>query len=64
MSNVFYIDGYGPDAEQVAIVLGGDASVLRIATAEELVGLVAEANQADVDGFHVLVVLGTDGVLG
>ena len=64
VSNVYYVDGYGPDAEAVAIVLGGDASVLRPATQEEISGLVAEGNRADVDGFHIVVVLGTDGVLG
>ena len=64
VSNVYYIDGYGPDAEQVAIVLGGTAAVLRPATAEEITGLVAESNRADVEGFHIVVVLGTDGVLG
>lgn len=64
VSNVYYIDGYGSDAEQVAIVLGGTAAVLRPATAEEITGLVAESNRPDVEGFHIVVVLGTDGVLG
>ncbi|MEM9203459.1 MAG: LytR C-terminal domain-containing protein [Actinomycetota bacterium] len=64
VSNVYYIDGYGLEAEQVAIVLGGTAAVLRPATPAEIAELVREANRADVDGFQVLVVLGTDGVLG
>lgn len=64
VSNVFYVDGYGNEAEQVAILLGGDASVLRPATAADLTSLVAEANQPELDGYHILVVLGTDQVLG
>jgi hypothetical protein len=64
VSNVYYIDDYGNEAEQVAILLGGDASVLRPATAEDLLSLVREDNQAELDGFHILVVLGSDQVLG
>lgn len=64
VSNVFYVEGYGNEAEQVAILLGGDASVLRPATAADLTSLVAEANQPELDGYHILVVLGTDQVLG
>ena len=64
VSNVYYIADYGNEAEQVAIELGGDASVLRPATAEELASLVREDNRTQVEGYHILVVLGSDQVLG
>ena len=64
VSNVYYVDTYGNEAEAVAVLLGGDASVLRPATAEELASLVREDNQAQIDGYHILVVLGSDQVLG
>ena len=64
VSNVYYVADYGNEAEQVAILLGGDASVLRPATPQDLSSLVREDNQAQIEGYHVLVVLGTDQLLG
>ena len=64
VSNVYYITDYGNEAERVAIELGGDASVLRPATAEELASLVREDNRSDIEGYQILVVLGSDQVLG
>ena len=59
-SAVYYIEGYGEDALAVAIELGGDASVLRPAPADlgVLVG-----DPAAIEGFQILVVLGTDSLL-
>lgn len=60
-SNVYYVEGYGDDARAVAIELGGDESVLRPAPTNpgELVG-----DATVVEGFHIIVVLGSDRVLG
>ncbi|MEM9467895.1 MAG: LytR C-terminal domain-containing protein [Actinomycetota bacterium] len=64
VSNIYYLDTYGNEAEQIAILLNSDASVLRPATAEQLLALVREDNQAQIEGYHVVVVLGSDQVLG
>jgi len=64
LSTVYYVDGYAAEAEAVAVLLGGDASLLRIATDAQLASAVAEENQAQVAGFHIIAVLGTDGRLG
>lgn len=60
-SAVYYVEGYGEEAQAIAIELGGDASVLRPAPADPgaLVG-----DPTVVEGFNVFVILGTDRVLG
>lgn len=60
-SQVYYVEGYGEEAQAIAVELGGDAAVLRPAPADPsaLVG-----DPAAVEGFHVFVILGTDRVLG
>lgn len=60
-SAVYYVEGYGEEAQAIAIELGGDASVLRPAPADPgaLVG-----DPTAVEGFNVFVILGTDRVLG
>ena len=60
-SQVYYVEGYGEDAEAIAVELGGDAAVLRPAPSDPG-ALVTDATA--VDGFHVFVILGTDRVLG
>ena len=60
-SQVYYVEGYGEDAQAVAVELGGDAAVLRPAPSDPG-ALVTDATA--VDGFHVFVILGTDRVLG
>ena len=60
-SQVYYVEGYGEDAQAVAVELGGDATVLRPAPSDPG-ALVTDATA--VDGFHVFVILGTDRVLG
>ena len=63
-SNVYYVEGYGDDAAALAEALGGTSAVLRPMPDAGLASLIAESNQAAVEGFHVAVILGTDGVLG
>jgi hypothetical protein len=58
---VYYVEGYGEEAQGIAVELGGDAAVLRPAPSDPG-ALVTDA--AAVDGFHVFVILGTDRVLG
>lgn len=60
LSAVYYIDGYGLEAEAVAIELGASGEVLRAAT--DPTALVADPTA--VEGFHIFVVLGSDRVLG
>jgi hypothetical protein len=60
-SQVYYVEGYGEDAQAIAVELGGDAAVLRPAPSDPG-ALVTDATA--VDGFHVFVILGTDRVLG
>ena len=60
-SQVYYVEGYGEEAQGIAVELGGDAAVLRPAPSDPG-ALVTDA--AAVDGFHVFVILGTDRVLG
>ena len=60
-SQVYYVEGYGEDAQSIAVELGGDAAVLRPAPSDPG-ALVTDATA--VDGFHVFVILGTDRVLG
>ena len=60
LSAVYYVDGYGLEAEAVAIELGASGEVLRAATDPS--ALVADATA--VEGFHIFVVLGSDRVLG
>ena len=60
-SQVYYVEGYGEDAQAIAVELGGDAAVLRPAPSDPG-ALVTDATA--VEGFHVFVILGTDRVLG
>ncbi len=60
-SQVYYVEGYGEDAQAIAVELGGDAAVLRPAPSDPS-ALVTDATA--VDGFHVFVILGTDRMLG
>jgi hypothetical protein len=60
-SQVYYVEGYGEEAQGIAVELGGDAAVLRPAPSDPG-ALVTDATA--VDGFHVFVILGTDRVLG
>ena len=60
-SQVYYVDGYGEDAQAIAVELGGDAAVLRPAPGDP--GALVTSATA-VEGFHVFVILGTDRVLG
>ena len=60
-SQVYYVDGYGEDAQAIAVELGGDAAVLRPAPSDP--GALVTSATA-VEGFHVFVILGTDRVLG
>ena len=60
LSAVYYVDGYAPEADAVAVELGATGAVLRAATDPD--ALVADATQ--VEGFHIFVVLGSDRVLG
>ncbi len=60
-SQVYYVEGFGEDAQAIAVELGGDAAVLRPAPSDPG-ALVTDATA--VDGFHVFVILGTDRVLG
>lgn len=60
-SQVYYVEGYGEDAQAIAVELGGDAAVLRPAPSDPG-ALVTDATA--VDGFHVFVILGTDRMLG
>ena len=60
-SQVYYVEGYGEDAQAIAVELGGDAAVLRPAPSDSG-ALVTDATA--VEGFHVFVILGTDRVLG
>ena len=60
LSAVYYVDGYGLEAEAVAVELGASGEVLRAATDPS--ALVADATA--VEGFHIFVVLGSDRVLG
>ncbi len=60
-SAVYYIDSYGHEASGVATELGGSDEILR-AMPVEAGTLVKDATK--VEGFHVIVVLGTDRLLG
>lgn len=60
LSAVYYVDGYALEAEAVAVELGATGAVLRAVT--DVAALVADPTA--VDGFHVIVVLGSDRVLG
>ena len=60
-SQVYYVEGYGEEAQAIAVELGGDAAVLRPAPSDPG-ALVTDATA--VEGFHVFVILGTDRVLG
>lgn len=60
-SQVYYVEGYGEEAQGIAVELGGDADALRPAPSDPG-ALVTDATA--VDGFHVFVILGTDRVLG
>lgn len=61
-SQVFYVEDYAAEAAQVATELGGDASLLAAAPADPGT-LISEGNVAEVDGFHIFVILGTDDAL-
>ena len=60
-SQVYYVEGYGEEAQGITVELGGDAAVLRPAPSDPG-ALVTDATA--VEGFHVFVILGTDRVLG
>ena len=60
-SQVYYLEGYGEEAQAIAVELGGDAAVLRPAPSDPG-ALVADPTA--VADFHVFVILGSDRVLG
>ncbi|RMH81382.1 MAG: LytR family transcriptional regulator [Actinomyces sp.] len=60
-SAIYYREGYGENAKEVASLLGAPATIIQAAP-DDVMDLVEE--NADVADFHIVVILGTDGRAG
>ncbi len=60
-SAIYYLPGYGENAKEVASLLGAPATIIQAAP-DDVMDLVEE--NADVVDFHIVVILGSDGLAG